>query len=74
MTHTALTTYRVQMRCTIRSAANPRAPIVARLGPTKDDKPRLIQGFEQTPGWIEWVENGECMGYIKRGALRELQE
>jgi hypothetical protein len=69
-----LTTYRVQQKCTIRSAADSRAPIIARLGPTTEDgKPRLITGRPALPGWVEWIEGAITMGYIKRGALRELQ-
>lgn len=74
MSSSVLTTYRVQQKCTIRSAADSRAPIIARLGPTTPEgSPRLIRGRPTLPGWVEWIEGAITMGYIKAGALRELQ-
>jgi hypothetical protein len=69
-----MATYRVQQKCTIRSAADSRAPIIARLGSTTEDgKPRLITGCPALPGWVEWIEGAITMGYVKAGALREVQ-
>lgn len=71
MPHTALTTYRVMQRCTVRSAPDGRAQQLARLDPPKD-----VRGWEQTPGWVEWVseegDNDVIMGYIKIGTRRAL--
>lgn len=66
MPHAALTTYRVTRRCTVRSAPNGQAQQLARLGPPKD-----VRGWEQTPGWVEWIGDDEVvLGYIKLGACR----
>jgi hypothetical protein len=44
------------------------------MEPTTDDgTPRLIHGWPADhAGWVEWVEGGERMGYIRAGLLREL--
>jgi hypothetical protein len=68
-----LLTYRVQMRCTIRSEASTASAILRRMGPTADGKPRLIQGRALVPGWVEVVDGDVILGYIKAGALRELK-
>jgi hypothetical protein len=68
-----MTTYRVQQRVTVRSEPKTSAQQLGRLDPTRDGKPRLITGRPALPGWVEWIEGAIIMGYIKRGALRELQ-
>lgn len=73
MTDLSLTTYRVQLRCTLRS--EPGGAVLARLGPTLDDgSPRLVKGRAAAPGWVEVVEGEAVLGYIRAGALRALQE
>lgn len=68
-----LTTYRILMRCTLRSGPKKTAPALARFGPRlPDGKPRLVLGRPTPPGWVEVVEEGSVVGYIKAGALRAL--
>lgn len=76
MTHADLTTYRVCRRCTVRAQPKPGGEVLSRMEPTKDDgTPRLITGRPaEHAGWVEWVEGGERMGYIRAGLLRELSQ
>lgn len=64
MTHHTLTTWTVAKSTTVRGTPRPRGSALIRFHP-----PRVFQGWECAPGWVEWVEKGEPRGYIRRDHL-----
>ena len=69
MPSTALQTYRLLRRVTVRAAPRDTAASIARVGP-----PREFQGRLVAPNWIEWRRDGDVAGYVKAVHVEVVQE